>query len=79
MNWCSRSRKLNELTSQDDLNGAWPELWKYRRLTRKLRFYLWFATAYWERGTSFTCERRAAPRINKESSCALQIAQRTAP
>ena len=46
MNWCSRSRKLNELTSQDDLNGAWPELWKYRRLTRKLRFYLWFATAY---------------------------------
>jgi hypothetical protein len=56
MNWCSRSRKLNELTSQDDLHGAWPELWKYRRLTRKLRFYLWFATAYWERGTSFTCD-----------------------
>jgi len=22
---------VNELASQDDLNGAWPELWKYRR------------------------------------------------
>ena len=22
---------VNELASQDDLNGAWPELWKYSR------------------------------------------------
>jgi hypothetical protein len=47
--------------------------------TRKLRFYLWFAMANWERGTSFTCERRAAMRINKESSCQLQITQRIEP
>src|SRR5208337_1575295 len=46
----------------------------------KLRFHLWFAaTANWARGTSFTCERRAALRVDKNSSCALQIIQRTGP
>jgi hypothetical protein len=44
--------------------------------TRKLGFRLWFAaTANWERGTSFTCKRRAAQRIDKKKPCELQITQ----
>jgi len=27
------SPQVNKLAIQDDLNGAWPELWKYRRQT----------------------------------------------
>jgi len=30
---------VNKLAIQDDLNGAWPELWKYRRQTASNPFH----------------------------------------
>jgi hypothetical protein len=46
------------LASQDDRNGAWPELWKYRRLTlpyRSMEGLLVIRQNHWSGGTHPRC------------------------